>query len=83
VPVFDLLKGVVVVVAGVSLSLGTGLLGRDSPYEVTGMSPQSMTLPQKLNGLDCMGLVVISVRLLSLCVPTIASLAELTRYIRH
>jgi hypothetical protein len=29
-------------------------------YEVTGMSPQSITLPQKLKGLDFMGLYNVS-----------------------
>jgi hypothetical protein len=60
VSVFDLLEGIVVVVSGVckrkSPTLGKG----PGTYEVTGISPQSMTLPQKLNGLDFIGLVEVS-----------------------
>lgn len=57
VAVFDLLDGVGVVIAGggvvrkeIRRRIGVGT------YEVTGMSPQSRTLPQKLKGFSARGL---------------------------
>jgi hypothetical protein len=64
----------------------------DFTHDVTGMSPQSMTLPQKLNGLDFMGLLqnqtkwyaVSFVLLLSACLRrSRAVLKRLTRCTRH
>ena len=58
--VFDLLKSVCVVVAGgtpkLVLVLSTCRPATWATYEVTGMSPQSTTFPQKLKGFSAKGL---------------------------
>jgi hypothetical protein len=58
VAVLDLLEGIGVVVT--KASSGRWILWVEGvAHEVTGMSPQSMTFPQKLNGLDFMGLITL------------------------